>query len=57
VQFTREAGRLVGGSDHLVKAAGRLWHREKILRTENLSASDRNLAEYALNRLKELNIK
>jgi RHS repeat-associated protein len=57
VQFTRETGRLVGGSDHLVKAAGRLLQLEKILRTENLSPSDRSLAEYALNRLKELNIK
>jgi RHS repeat-associated protein len=57
VQFTRETGRLVGGSNHLIKAADRMRQLENILRTENLSPSDRRLAEYALNRLKELNLK
>jgi hypothetical protein len=55
VQFTRETGRLVGGSNHIIKAGDRMRQLVNILRTENLSPSDRKLAEYALNRLKELN--
>jgi RHS repeat-associated protein len=58
VQFTRETARLVGRSNHLIKAGDRMRQLENILRTEkNLSEHDRRLAEYALNRLKELNLK
>jgi RHS repeat-associated protein len=53
VEFTRETGRLVGGSNHLLKAAERAAQLERILRVEALSTSERRLGEYALKQLRD----
>lgn len=53
VQFTRETGRLIGGSDHVSKASERVTRLQNILRQEPLSPSDRRLAEYALRQLQD----
>ena len=53
VRFTKETGRLVGGSDHLIKARERIVNLQRILREEHLTQSDRALAEYVLKELRQ----
>ena len=54
VRFTQQTGRLVAGSDHLGKVANSIGRLQNILRNQQLSPSDRALAEAVLNQLKGL---
>jgi hypothetical protein len=51
VQFTRDTGLLVGGSDHLIKARETIARLQNILRQGPLNPDERQLAEYALRQL------
>jgi hypothetical protein len=53
IRHTKTTGQLVGGSDHIVAGTERARYLEKILQSENLSPSDRVLAESLLQDLRD----